>query len=245
MTHASNLAYPVLAIHVPRIALRSSDPHFGAIGEFVRPIWGKLRLALILVLCVSCGRSWTSETVQPALQLGITDIARTSVPQVIALGDMYLPRRMKLANSVYFVVVSKDRLRFHVCLRHRSSSIANPSHWRVWIEDSEGERHLPEGIDRVDMSTNSRAFVPITAGGPHEPNGHPLQMITTFQGDGDYTFHEQDIFVSSMSELTLVMQRPGYEYRYRWRFGPSDESLRPEQEQTRTSLAAPKPAQEW
>ncbi len=172
----------------------------------------------ILLVAVGCSRSWKAETVQPALELGSTDVARTSMPQVIALGDMQLPRNMKLANSAYFVVVSKDRLRFHVSLRHRSESIANPSHWRVWIEDGEGVRIRPEGIDRLDMTTNSTAFQPVTAGGVHETNTHPLRMVTTFQGDGDYVFYQSDIYERDMEELTLVMQRAGYEYRYRWQF---------------------------
>ncbi len=174
-------------------------------------------MAMALV-AASCSRSWKAETVQPALVLGSTDVARTSFPQEIALGDMQLPRRVKLANSVYFVVVSKDRLRFHVKLRHRSESIANPSHWRVWLEDGRGKRIRPEGIDRLHMTTNSQTFLPITAGGVHETNTHPLRVVTTFQGDGDYVFYKNDIYDRDMKELTLVMQRAGYEYRYRWQF---------------------------
>ncbi len=177
-----------------------------------------LGLAYVLLWGASCTRSWKAETIQPALELGTTDVARTSVSQVITLADMQLPHARKLANSVYFVVVSKDRLRFHVSLRHHSASIANPAHWRVWLEDSAGRTHRPEGIERLVMKVRSSASWPERARGINRANPQPPSQVTTFQGDGDYTFYERDIY--ELEELTLVMQRDGYQYRYRWQFVP-------------------------
>jgi len=174
----------------------------------------------MLALAGGCDRSWRAETTQTSLQLGSTDLARTSMSQRIRLGDMQLPPRVKLSNSVYFVVVSKDRLRFHVNLRHRNQTIANPSHWRVWIEDGQGNRHRPEGIDRLTMTPVSSSYEAIVRDQP--TNDLPLYMVTFFEGKGDYTFYERDIFQGDMNELTLVMQQPGYEYRYTWRFVPDD-----------------------
>jgi hypothetical protein len=180
-------------------------------------------IILALLALAGCSRSWKSETTQTSLQLGSTDLARTSMQQNIRLGDMQLPPRQKLANSAYFVVVSKDRLRFHVSLRHRFESIANPSHWRVWIEDGEGHRYRPEAIDRLNMKPVSATYEALVE--KEQVNSLPLYVLTVFQGKGDYTFHSRDIFRGDMEQLTLVMRRPGYEYRYTWRFVP-DESER-------------------
>ena len=82
-------------------------------------------------LLPACSRHWRVDTAQPPLTLGAELIARTSLPGTILLGDMELPRWFQLANSVYFVAVSRDRLRFHVTLLHKWEEIADPSRWRV------------------------------------------------------------------------------------------------------------------
>ncbi|HWM87487.1 MAG TPA: hypothetical protein VNO33_16655 [Kofleriaceae bacterium] len=167
-----------------------------------------------------CHKSWRVETPQPPLSLGAGLDARTSLPGIIILGDMELPRLHRLANSVYFVAVSRDRLRFHVTLLHKWEEIADPTAWRVWIEDDLGHRYAPEDVDR-------RRLRPVTtvyeAGRRGSVNARPLYSITVYRGDGDYVFYRRDLLRKNMRWLMLVMSRPGYEYRYVWSFAdPQD-----------------------
>ena len=162
-----------------------------------------------------CHKAWQTNTMTPPITFGANLDARTSLPAVILLRDMDLPPTMWLPNSVYFVAVSRDRVRFHVTLVHKWEDMTDPTRWRVWLEDDRGVRYEPAGVDR-------RVIKPVTAmyqrGRRAEVNLYPLYSITVYRGDGDYVFYRRDLVRSGMRSLTLVMQRPGYEYRYRWTF---------------------------
>jgi len=173
-------------------------------------------LAAVLLVPAACQRrAWRVDTTQPPLSLGTTLDARTSLTGTIALGDMDLPRLLRLANSAYFVAVSRDRLRFHVTLLHKWEEIADPTGWRVWMEDDLGRRFEPEDVD-------GRGLRPITHvydhGWAYSVNTRPLYSITVFRGDGDYVFYRRDLLRKNVRWLMLVMQRPGSEYRYVWSF---------------------------
>lgn len=182
---------------------------------------------------------------QPALRLGQTTEARTSFTNEILTRDMEFGRRLYLTNSAYFVVVSKDRLRFHVRLVHKWKQIADPSRWRVWLEDDLGHRFYPEAIDRRSVKRVTRVEIRswgavgpgegrrdqyarcpcvYKIGGLHKANSYPLLSYTIWRGDGDYTFYRRDIYRRDMRRLTLVMERRGYTYRYSWRFAGGEET---------------------
>ena len=176
-----------------------------------------------------CHKAWHADTMTPPITFGANLDARTSLPAVILLRDMELPRTMWLPNSVYFVAVSRDRVRFHVTLVHKWEDMTDPTRWRVWLEDDRGVRYAPAGVDR-------RVIKPITTmydrGRRAAVHLHPLYSITVYRGDGDYVFYRRDLVRSGMRSLTLVMQRPGYEYRYRWTFvddalGEEERPVRP------------------
>lgn len=197
----------------------------------------------MLALLGACHRTWDAKTVQPPLRLGTTTEARTSFAGEILMRDMELGRRLYLANSAYFVVVSKDRLRFHVRLVHKWKQIADPSRWRVWLEDDQGNRFYPEAIDSRTVERATRveireegAIGPAEWRGTHyercpcvykigglsKANSYPLLSHTIWRGDGDYTFYRRDIYRPEMRRLTLVMQRRGYTFRYSWSFAAAD-----------------------
>jgi hypothetical protein len=160
----------------------------------------------------------------PPITFGASLDARTSLPAVITLRDMELPSSWRLSNSVYFVAVSKDRLRFHVTLVHKSEDMTDPRRWRVWLEDDRGMRFQPSGFDR-------RVIKPVTQMYDRSYSRvhlYPLYAVTVYRGDGDYVFYRRDLVRRDMRSLTLVMQRPGYEYRYQWKFvdGEGDERYR-------------------
>ena len=146
----------------------------------------------------------------PPITFGANLDARSSLPAVIELHDMELPRSIPLMNSVYFVAVSKDRLRFHVTLHHKWEDMSDPTRWRVWIEDDRGRVFHPAAVDRRVIRPVTRMY--------DAYHSSPLLSFTVYKGDGDYVFYRHNLVRKDMRSLTLVMQRPGYEYRYRWSF---------------------------
>ena len=163
-------------------------------------------LAVQLGPVAACHKAWRADTLTPPITFGANLDARTSLPAVIELHDMELPRSLGLENSAYFVAVSKDRLRFHVTLHHKWEDMSDPIRWRVWIEDDRGSVHLPAACDRRVIRPVTKMYL------------QQWVSFTVWKGDGDYVFYRHNLVRKDMRSLTLVMQRPGYEYRYRWSF---------------------------
>lgn len=189
-------------------------------------------LLVIAAALTGCFQStWETTVVQPKLALG-NDVQRTSYPLVIKMSDMDLPRfckklqmsptvrltvscwDMDLLNTAYFVLVSRDRMRFHVTLHHKWETMSDPTRWQVWIEDERGRRYYPEGIDRRNLRPVTQMYSTID----DPDNRTPLLAITVWRGDGDYVFYRRNLFRREMTRMTLVMKRPGYTYRYVWSF---------------------------
>ncbi len=171
-----------------------------------------------------CQSTWQAKTMQPPLRLDETDAARTSLPGVILMRDMELPRRFLLANSAYFVVVNKDRLRFHVNLVHKWEKMADPAEWLAYLEDEHGNRFYPEPLESSTVRAISRTFQyrsrrDGSAGGPTQSI-----QVSVYKGAGDFVFYDRDIYSDSLRSLTLVMERPtyGYTYRYSWQFADDE-----------------------
>jgi len=179
-------------------------------------------VGVLVAAAPGCHKAWRTSTMTPPITLGANLDARTSLPAVILLRDMDLPATMWLPNTVYFVAVSKDRVRFHVALMHKWEDMSDPTRWRVWLEDDRGARIAPAGLDR-------RAVRPVTKMydlSPYSIDLRPLYAITVYRGVGDYVFYRRNLVRRGMRSLTLVMSRPGYEYRYRWDFvGGSHEQV--------------------
>lgn len=167
-------------------------------------------LAVQLGPAVACNKTWSADTLTPPITFGANLDARSSLPAVIELHDMELPRSIPLMNSVYFVAVSKDRLRFHVTLHHKWEDMSDPTRWRVWIEDDRGRVFHPAAVDRRVIRPVTRMY--------DAYQRSALLSFTVYKGDGDYVFYRHNLVRKDMRWLTLVMKRPGYEFRYRWSF---------------------------
>ena len=163
------------------------------------------RIALAILCLAACRSNWTATVHQPALVLGANTESRTSLPATIAVRDMELPRVLRLVNSAYYVVVSRDRLRFHLMLHNKWDDWCDVRNWGVWLEDGGGNVYAPERVDQ-----HVRAL----------PSGRK----PVYRGTASITFYERDIF-DHAAKLTLVLKRPGYEYRYVWISGPDASGL--------------------
>jgi hypothetical protein len=105
-------------------------------------------------------------------------------------------------------------------LQHKWEEIADPSGWRVWIEDDLGRRFAPEDSNRRGVRAVTTRY---EVGRRGSVNLSPLYLVTVFRGEGDYGFYRRDLLRPKMRWLMLIMVRPGYEYRYVWSFGDGEE----------------------
>jgi hypothetical protein len=98
-------------------------------------------------------------------------------------------------------VVTRDRLRFHVMLHNKWDDACDIRNWGVWLEDQNGNVYAPEAVD-------------------HRVRALPSGRRPVYRGTANITFYQRDIFATA-NRLTLVLKRPGYEYRYVWISGSS------------------------
>lgn len=155
-------------------------------------------IVIAATLCgqLACKSQWAARVEQPPLVLTANQTSRTSLPLAIVVRDMELGRYRPLANTAYYVVVSRDRLRFHVMLHHKWDDVADIKNWGVWLEDQNGDVYAPEHV-------------------AHRVRALPFTRKPIYRGIADLTFYQRDLFATS-NKLTLVLWRPGYEYRYTW-----------------------------
>jgi hypothetical protein len=154
-------------------------------------------VVLAIVVLAGCKSHWTAKVEQPPLLLTSDKTARTSLPLAIVVRDMELGRWFPLANTAQYTVVSRDRLRFKVMLHHKWDDICDIHNWGVWLEDQNGDVYAPEHVDQ-------RRVRPL-----------PVGRRPVYRGVADLTFYQRDLFATA-NKLTLVLRRPGYEYRYVW-----------------------------
>jgi hypothetical protein len=176
--------------------------------------------SLVLGAAIACGATacrshWTVETTQPAIVLRASKASRTSRPLTIVRREMEL-RYLWLANTAYYVVVSRDRLRFHVTLRHKWESMSDVRTWEAWVEDGRGVRHDLEEIDQhIEQVDPSRVIGGATMTRSGRLVGIPRAPVF-YRGVVDFTVYGRDLFAAAR-RVTLVLRRPGYEYRYVWK----------------------------
>jgi hypothetical protein len=166
------------------------------------PRW---RAIAVVAACgaIGCRVHWTAEVTQPMPSVRPEQGAQQSLPLTIesrampqSIETRGLVRWARLANTAYYVVVSRDRLRFHLTLRHTWEEMSDLRTWDAWVEDEHGVRHDLEEIDqKLAMIGPSRAAI--------------------YRGTVAFTVYGRDL-LAACHRITLVMRRPRYEYRYVW-----------------------------
>lgn len=162
--------------------------------------------ALVILCGVVCGctKTWTAEATQPPLIMGAGAVARTSLPLEIVYRDME-SGFYRISNRAVYVVVSRDRLRFHLTLHHKWDDFADFKNWTAYVIDAKGKRHRPEHV-----STHVERVASLKI------NGATYWMNQLmFRGTANVTIYDRDL-LDAGSELTLVMTKGNLEYRYHW-----------------------------
>jgi hypothetical protein len=186
---------------------------------------------LFLSLLAGCGvqiREAVAVQPNPAQALHSVDELPESVKLYIFQRDLYLRRDYKLRNWAQFVVVNRDRLRFHVGIVRRQEDDASTSNWEAWLEDTQGhriaspEREVP-WLDRVSVGWRLYSYTPgdpwCREVVPCLQRLEPARVFDVYEGRADYVFTAPGLALSQQDGITLVLRRGGVEYRYAWRFG--------------------------
>jgi hypothetical protein len=191
------------------------------------------RAALGMLSSIGCMHSYATAVTQPNPLAHPSDVLPISARLHIDLGDMELPHFV-LRNSAYFVIVSRDRLRFHVTLVHKWEEMVDPANWRVTLEDDAGHVYSPSAEDRPsDVAFKTRMWEEQTRSVVRDKFGdvvkvgdevekRPLASADVFEGQGDYVFHATDLMRADVKRLTLTMKRGDTVYRFIWNFDDGD-----------------------
>lgn len=136
-----------------------------------------------------------------------------------------------LYNIASFVVVSRDRLRFHLQMDHKWPAWADLETWEVHLIDDKGRDWAPEGVEhaRVKMLTRrwdreqqtairNRYGDIVALGGDGYKNRQTLGSVSVFRGTADFVFYHRDLFTPDVRSLKLVVSRPGEAFEFRWSF---------------------------
>ncbi len=197
--------------------------------------------SIVLLLCVcllGCARTMQASATQPnpLAAPGETLPQSERLHIYVGMNDMDQSQKVIMRNSAYFVVVSRDRLRFHVTLEHAWEELATVEEWKAWLEDDRGtrydpvsqvtyhNRHLTRIWDHEQRSAVRNAYGDVVQ---VENDGYKHRVMQSsvdrFRGQGDYVFYSRDIFRRDLKRVALVMKHGGVEYRYVWNFNENGE----------------------
>ena len=210
-------------------------------------LWGVVAIAVACAGAAGCSRTFHAEAVQPNPLVNPTETLRQSAAITIVRGDMELDtpappdathhvavvnnQRWPLYNTASFVVVSRDRLRFHVQVDHKWPDWADLKTWNVKLYDDSGRQWIPEGVehartkiittiwDREQRTAIRNGYGDIVALNEDGwKNRQTLGSLSVYRGKADFVFYQRDLFSPRVRWLKLVISRPGEAFEFRWRF---------------------------
>lgn len=136
-----------------------------------------------------------------------------SAPAKIDTRDHELPSRFKLRQHTFFVVTSKDRLKFRVIFTHKWEEIANVNNWRYTL-DIDGKHFYPTSQESYVTEHISRVWdeEPITT-----REHRALTSIDVFVGTGEVNFAARNIFSRQTHTVQLTAHNDcGFVYKFKW-----------------------------
>lgn len=204
-------------------------------------------VGVLVIVASGCAPVFKGEATQPNPIAEPTETLRISETIDVITGDMELSvpgapiegapatlmhmHRFPLHNDAQFTVVSRDRLRFHVQIEHKWQEWADLNNWTAYLEDDEGHRWQPEGLDHATThlevkmwdwevrSANRNQFGDVSS---VNDDGYrrrqPLGSIAWFRGKGDFVFYQRDLLRPDCRWLKLVVSRPGESFEFTWDF---------------------------
>ena len=222
---------------------------------------GRNGVLVAVVLVGACSPVFRGEASQPNPIAEPTETLRESEPIDVITSDMDLEvpeavsegarvslmhmHHYPLHNVAQFTVVSRDRLRFHVQLEHKWQEWADLNNWQAHLEDDQGHRWEPEGLDHATTRVIThmwdrelRSVQRAVAGTPvaHDQFGdgqvgdvsainndgwknvQTLGSLSIFRGRGDFVFYQRDLLTPACRWLKLVVVHPGESFEFTWNF---------------------------
>lgn len=185
-------------------------------------------LLALVILAAGCGVSTReARAIQPnpARQRHTVEDIPASVKLYIHQRDMHLSRDYQLRSFAQFVVVSREKLRFHVGITRWDEREAETKGWKVYLEDEAGNRLEPVSrevarLSRISVGWELYPYQPGGDGWCREPPCLQRLMppFEVYEGEADYVFSRPDILAPDRKLLRLVMTKGGLEFIYSWRF---------------------------
>jgi hypothetical protein len=187
---------------------------------------GLLAASLTGSACAVNSREARAIQPNPANATRSVDTIPGSVRLYIHQRDMHLPREYQLRSWAQFVVVTRERLRFHVGIVRYDEGEATTRGWDVFLEDETGRRYVPESREvprllRIAMTWRLWPYRPGDSWCIEPPClARVIPGYEVYEGQADYVFKDPDLLAPDRKMLRLVLRKGGLEYRYTWRFGP-------------------------
>jgi hypothetical protein len=143
----------------------------------------------------------------------------TSTKEDVSAFSYTIPRYWQLRSSARFVVLARDRVRFHLSIVQGDERNASTKGWKVWLEDDTQRKLLPASrevaqLDRLHLGwslyfdNQVNQFV----------KKREVPGWEAYQGRADYVFTAPDLMTDARKMLALVAEREGVQMRFVWRF---------------------------
>jgi hypothetical protein len=200
-----------------------------------------------VAMASGCARTFRASATQPNPLAVPAETLRSSETITIVRGDMELEvpdppqvtqrasvlhnHKYPLFNQAQFVIVSRDRLRFHVQIDHKWQEYADLKSWTVTLEDDRGRTWTPQSVehvrtrmmttmwDREQQTAVRNGFGDIVAlNDDGWKNRQSLGSLSVYRGNGDFVFYQRDLFTAGVRRLRLKVSRPGESFEFTWNF---------------------------
>jgi hypothetical protein len=206
-----------------------------------------VRLLVAIVALAGCHRTFTGLAVQPNPLVNQNETLRESEKITIVRGDMELEapqepgpaqrvavlsnKRYPLLNEAQFVLVSRDRMRFHVQIDHKWEDWADLHTWEVLLVDDKNHVWYPEGVEHAHTKMITKMWDREVRSARRNQYGDIVELnddgwkrrqtlgsLSVFRGQADFVFYQRDLFTANVRWLKLVVKRSGESFEFLWRF---------------------------
>ena len=143
----------------------------------------------------------------------------TSTKEDVSAFSYSIPRYWQLRSAARFVVLARDRLRFHLSIVQGDERNATTKGWKVWLEDDTGRKLDPSSREVAQMDRLHLGWSLYFDNQVNEfVKKREVPGWEAYQGRADYVFMAPDLITDARKMLALVAEREGVQMRFVWTF---------------------------
>jgi len=194
-----------------------------------------LQILLTALLFIGCSHTFRAEAIQmnPAYYTSNKEMLNVSRNLCIVRGGLDLGR-FQTVNYAKFVMISRDRIRFHVDFSHTWKDLAKPCNWKseVFVDnvkydvqcDSSRVKMFTKTWDEQRRVVQKDQWGDIISVEQFERSPTQLSSLTIFIGKARLDLYQNDILTKSTKEIKLVMKNGNSILVYKWKLvAPEDQ----------------------